>query len=147
MTAGTAATCQPPYLGIKLLKGVAAMGRRYRKRRSNSIVSVVSDVVHIASRLPWWGALLTGLTSYFFIAIILAGYIESQIASQAGSNFYAITEARFGRLVRVCNWVGIACLIVGVFFAVRNYFVSVQAKSNEKSIVSIISKLLGRCID
>ena len=100
------------------------MGRRYRRRRSNSIVSIVADVVHIASRLPWWGALLTGIASYILVAVILGGYIEGHIASQAGSKFHVITEARFGRLVHVCNWVGIACFIAGLFFAVRNYFVS-----------------------
>lgn len=123
------------------------MGRRYRRRGSNRIVSVVGDVVHIASRLPWWGALLTGILSYIFIAIVLGGYIEGHIAAQAGSKFYALTEARFGRLVHVCNWVGIACFIAGLFFAVRNYLISKLARSNEKSIVTILSKLIGRSID
>lgn len=123
------------------------MGRRYRRRRSNSIASIVADVVHIASRLPWWGALLTGIASYILVAIVLGGYIEGHIASQEGSKFYALTEARFGRLVHVCNWVGIACFIAGLFFAVRNYFVSSYARNNEKGIVAIISKLIGRSLD
>jgi len=123
------------------------MGRRYRRRRSNSIVSVIPDIVHIASRLPWWGALLTGVISYFLIAILLGGYIEGYIASQAGSKFHVIIEARSGRLVHVCNWVGIACFVVGLFFAIRNYFVSSRASSNEKGIVAFLSKLIGRRID
>lgn len=123
------------------------MGRRYRRRRSNSIVSVIPDIVHIASRLPWWGALLTGVISYFLIAILLGGYIEGHIASQAGSKFHVIIEARYGRLVHVCNWVGIACFVVGLFFAIRNYFFSNRVTSNEKSIVAFLSKLIGRSID
>lgn len=123
------------------------MGRRYRRRRSNSIVSVISDVVHIASRLPWWGALLTGVVFYFIIAIVLGGYIEGHIASQAGSKFYVVIEARYGRLVHVCNWVGITCFVVGLFFAVRNYFLSNRAGDNEKGIVAFLSKLIGRSID
>jgi len=123
------------------------MGRRYRRRRSNSIVSVIPDIVHIASRLPWWGALLTGVISYFLIAILLGGYIEGHIASQARSKFYVIIEARYGRLVHVCNWVGIASFGVGLFFAIRNYFVSKRASRNEKGIVSFLSKLIGRGID
>lgn len=112
------------------------MGRRYRRRRSNSIVSVIPDIVHIASRLPWWGALLTGIVSYFLIAILFAGYIEGHIASQAGRQFHVIIEARYGRLVHVCNWVGIACFVIGLFFAIRNYFVSISSTSNEKGIVA-----------
>ena len=120
---------------------------KYRRRRSSSIVSIVADVVHIASRLPWWGALLIGIASYVLVAVVLRGYIESHIASQVGSQFHALIEARFGRLVHVCNWVGIACFIAGLFFAVRNYFVTVYACRNEGSIVTIVSKLLGRSFD
>lgn len=123
------------------------MGKRYRRRRSNNIVSVIPDIVHIASRLPWWGALLTGILSYFLIAIVLSGYIEGHLASQAGSKFYGIIETRYGRLVHVCNWVGIACFIAGLFFAIRNYFVFNRASSNEKGIVAFLSKLIGRSID
>jgi uncharacterized membrane protein YczE len=123
------------------------MGGRYRRRRSNSIVTVVSDVVHITSRLPWWGALLTGVISYLFIAIGLGGYIEGHIASQAGNQFHVVMEARFGRLVHICNWVGIACLVAGLFFAIRNYFVNSHATGNEKGIVAFLSKLIGRSID
>lgn len=123
------------------------MGRRYRRRRSNSIVSVIPDIVHIASRLPWWGALLTGVISYFLIAILLGGYIEGHIANQAGSKFYVIIEARYGRLVHVCNWVGMACFVVGLFFAIRNYFVSNRATRNEKGVVAFLSKVIGRSID
>ena len=121
------------------------MRRRYR-RKKNSIVSVVGDVVHITSELPWWGALLTGVISYLLLSIVLGGYIEGQIASQEGSQYHVIFEARFGRLVNVCNWVGIACFVAGLYFTVRNYFTSNLAHSDEKDIVRILSKLLSRYI-
>lgn len=123
------------------------MGRRYRRRKSNSIISIVPDIVYIASRLPWWGALLTGIIAYILIAVLLGGYLESHLASQEGSHLYVILEARFGRMIQVFNWVGIACLIAGLFFAIRNYFVARHARRNEKSIVTILSKLLGRSLD
>src|SRR5690606_29920834 len=52
------------------------MGRRYRRR--NSLGSVVVDIVRIASRLPWWGALLVGLMGYLAIYVGLGGYLEGQ---------------------------------------------------------------------
>jgi len=122
------------------------MGRRYR-RRNNSITSIVSDVVYIAAKLPWWGALLTGMFSYIAIYLMLGGYIESQLAAQEGSKLYPIIEVRLIRIVRVCEWVGIACFLVGVFFSIRNFFVSKQARYTEKSIVTIVSKILGRNLD
>lgn len=123
------------------------MGRRYRRRQKSGITSVVSDVVIIASGLSWWGALLVGITSYILISVILVGHIEGIIASQASSNIHLLTAVRLSHLVYICNWVGLACLIVGLFFAVRNYFVSKHANRNERSIVTILAKLLGRNFD
>lgn len=122
------------------------MGRRYRRRKNNSIISIVPDIVHIASRLPWWGALLTGVIAYILIAFVLGGYLESHLASQEGKVFYGALEARFGRMAQICDWVGIACFIAGLFFAIRNYFVARHARRSEKSIVTIVSKFLGRSL-
>ena len=117
------------------------------RRKKNGITSVVSDVVSITSGLSWWGALLVGITSYILISFVLVGYIEGIIASQASSHIHLLTAVRLSHLVLVCNWVGFACLFVGLFFAVRNYFVSKHANRNERSIVTILAKLLGRDFD
>ena len=121
------------------------MGRRYRRR--NSLGSVVVDIVRIASRVPWWGALLVGLIGYLAICVGLGGYLEGQLAAQEGSRFYPIIEARYGRVIRLTSWVGHACLIVGAFFAVRNYFFGANAQGTEKGIVGIVAKILGRSVD
>lgn len=122
------------------------MGRRYRKK-NNSITSVVGDVVHFAAKLPWWSALLTGFVFYLVIAVLLGGYIESLIAAQQGSKIYPLVEARLGRMVRVFDWVGIACVLVGIFFSVRNYFFRRRAGRTEKGAVTLLSKLFGRELD
>lgn len=96
------------------------MARRYRRRRNQRISSVVGDVVYIAARLPWWGALLLGVSSYLLISVVLTGFLESQIASLDGNQFLAVAEIRLGRIARVTNWVGIACLVAGIYFCLRN---------------------------
>lgn len=121
------------------------MGRRYR--RKNNLGSVVTDVVCVASRLPWWGALLVGLFAYLLIYIGLGGYLEGQLAAQEGSQFYPIIEARYSRLIRLMAWVGNACIIAGAFFAIRNHFFGANAQRTEKGIVGIVAKILGRRID
>ena len=121
------------------------MGRRYR--RKNSLGSVVTDVVQICSRLPWWGALLVGLCAYFLIYVGLGGYLEGQLAAQEGSNIYPILEARDTRLIRLTAWIGNACLVAGVFFAIRNHFFGANARRKEKGIVGIVARILGRSID
>ena len=67
--------------------------------------------------------------------------------SLEGNQFLPIVEIRLGRIIHVLNWVGIACFIVGLFFSIRNYFINQQAQENEKSIVSILSKIISRYID
>lgn len=121
------------------------MGRRYR--RKNSLGSVVTDVVRVASRLPWWGALLVGLCAYLLIYIGLGGYLEGQLAAQEGSQFYPILEARYSRFIRLTAWVGNACLVAGVFFAIRNHFFGANAQRTEKGIVGMVARILGRSID
>ena len=97
--------------------------------------------------LPWWGALLVGVAAFLLVSVGLNGYIESQLLAAQGNQFYPVLEARLGRLSRVCDWVGMAVLLVGIFFAVRNFYVRNRARSTEKSIVTAIAKLLGRSID
>ncbi len=121
------------------------MGRRYR--RKNSLGSVVIDVVQIASRLPWWGALLFGAVAYLLIYIGIGGYLEGQLAAQEGSHFYPVVEARYARIIRLTSWVGHACLLVGAFFAVRNHFFGANAQRTEQGIVGVVAKILGRRID
>lgn len=54
--------------------------------------------------------------------------------------------ARYGRLIKVFNWMGNVCFIVAVIFAIRNYFVSALATGQEKGIITFLSKLIGRSI-
>ena len=123
------------------------MRRRYRRKRSNSITSMVNDITHIVSRLSWWGSLVTGCTAYLFFSILLPSFVEFQLMSLEGNQFLPIAEIRLGRIIHVLNWVGVACFIVGLFFSIRNYFINQQAQENEKSIVSILSKIISRYID
>ncbi len=122
------------------------MGRRNRNS-ANSIVSLVGDAVYIASRLSWWGALLTGIVFYVLISVVLGGYFESQMVAQESTKFFWVTKSWFVRLTNVCEWAGTACLIAGVFFAIRNYFLSNQARRTERSLVTLVSKFLGRYLN
>lgn len=152
LTSGSTVTAFPPLRGYKSARvpGVKSrsrimMGRRYRRR--NSLGSVVTDVVRVAARLPWWGALLVGFLAYLVISIGLGGYLEGKLAAQEGSQFYLVLQARFGRLIRLTDWVGYASLVVGAFFAIRNHFFGANAQNTEKGIVGVVARILGRSID
>lgn len=123
------------------------MGRRYRRRKSTSLFSIVADVVRMAAALPWWGALVLGVISYLAIAVGFGGFIESQIAAQEGSRLHSFLEIRLGRIPLVAEWVGRACIVVGIFFAVRNYFFGNVAGRTERQVVGFLARILGRNLD
>ena len=125
------------------------MGRRYRRRkRSNSLSGVVAEVVKAAARLPWWGALSLGLISYFVVSVGVGGFVESRLAAQeVGSIGHAVLGPRLGKIIRVTEWIGRACIIAACFFAIRNYFWGTTAGRTEKGAVNFISKIIGRNID
>src|SRR5699024_2632221 len=109
--------------------------------------SVVADVVRIAARLPWWGALLVGFLAYLVISIGLGGYLEGKLAAQEGSQFYPVLHARFGRLIRLTDWVGHASLRVGALFAIVSRLFGANAQNTEIGIVGVVASILGRSID
>lgn len=121
------------------------MGRRYRRKKN--LGSLVFDVVQVAARLPWWGAFLLGSMAYLLIAAGLGGYLEAQLAAQEGSRYGAMIEVRYHRFIWIATWVGNACFLVGLIFAIRNYCFGANAKRMEKCGVNVIAKLLGRNID
>ena len=64
-----------------------------------------------------------------------------------GNQFLPIVEIRLRRIVHICNWVGIACFLVGLFFAVRNYYTTQHAQKGEKNVISALSKIISRYFD
>lgn len=118
------------------------MGRRYRRRSS-----IFSDINHIGSKLSWWGALIFGVITFTAFYFLIPMWLEAKLASGSSSNMYPVLEAIFGRRIHWFEYVGIASGIVCLYYSVRNYYVSSTANWKERSIVGILSKILGRKID
>ena len=121
------------------------MGRRYRKKSASS--SILSDSAYIGSRLPWWGALFFGLISFIVFYFIIPMWLESKLHESQSSNLFPALEVILGRRMHWFQWLGLACGLIGLFFTVRNYLVSTQAGYQERSLVSIIARLLSRNIE
>ena len=121
------------------------MARRYRRKSHSS--QIISDSIFVSSRLPWWGALTLGLATFTFFYFIAPAWVMSSIDEQPSR---PITEGLKMVLMRRVHWLeylGIVCGIIGLYFAVRNYFINELAISNERSIVSILSRIIGGAID
>lgn len=118
------------------------MGRRYRRKSTAS--SIVSDTVYMGARLPWWGALILGLVTFILFYFIVPAWLESTLAAQESNRFYPMLEAVFGRRIHWCEWLGMACGLVGLFFGVRNYVWSNPVGYRERGIVALLAKMFGR---
>lgn len=121
------------------------MGRRYKRKSSAS--SILRDIIYIASRLPWWGALLIGFISGALFYFIIPFWLELELQDGRDNRLFIPIEAWYSRHIHKFQWMGIASVIAGLFFAIRNYFFQRNVGYYERSFVGFLSKLLGRNID
>ena len=121
------------------------MGRRYRRRSVAG--SVVRDTVEIANVLPWWGAALLGLILFILFYWLLPLWLQSKLDGLEGNMFKPIVEVVFGRRMHWSQWVGIALGLVGLFFAVRNYFIAYRMDRGDLRGVGWLARLLAKLID
>ena len=127
------------------IKGMNVMGRRYRRRSNAS--QIISDSVVIGSRLPWYGALLFGLISFFIFYYVVPHWFFQTHIEEAGSHVSVGAEALNARGVRLGHYLGIATGAIGLFFSIRNYFCMGMPERSHRGIVAFLARMLGRELD
>jgi hypothetical protein len=121
------------------------MGRRYRRRSHSS--QIIADSVVIGSRLSWVYALLFGLISFLIFYYAFPYWLESRLNAAQGVVSYPGLEVMYGRGIRLFHYLGIATGAVGLFFAVRNYFVLSSTNRSENRVIALLARLIGRHFD
>lgn len=121
------------------------MARRYRRKSAAN--SIISDSAIIASRLPWWGALTFGFITFLIFYFFVPSFLEAKLAEQSANRFYSIYQVIFEHRIHWIEWIGITCLLIGIFFGMRNYFMDSRASYQETWFVSFLAKILGRNVD
>ena len=121
------------------------MGKRYRRRRRSS--SVVSDAAAISARRSWKIALLLGVLMFVVFYFILPAWITSLLSEREGSGSYPFVEEVLSRRLHWIEWIGIACGLVGLFFAIRNYYLGKTANWKERGLVAFFAKWFAKNID
>lgn len=120
---------------------------RYRRRDSNSGAAVVGDLVVVANRASWWVALLLGVVLWAVFSFALPAWIAHQQMAMNENLFRPLIDQLFTRRLHWLNWIGYACLAVGVFFAVKNYVWSQELDRDGRGVVAFLARLLGRSLD
>lgn len=93
------------------------------------------------------GALVVGLVLFVFLYWMVPTWFENNLAKLEGNMFLPIVEARFHYLIRACQWTAVACLLVGLYFAIRNAYIFSPSQKGENRLVAILARLLGRSIE
>jgi len=97
--------------------------------------------------VSWRGALLLGAVSFIVFYFILPAWVASILHEQENNMFYPMLVATFARKLHWLQWVGIATGLIGLYFAFRNYHYGSTARWEERGLVGLIAKLIGRSID
>ncbi|MBB6086994.1 hypothetical protein [Wenzhouxiangella marina] len=105
------------------------------------------DAADIGAKLSWQGALILGALLFIVFYLAIPAWINSVLEGQKNSMFYPTLEAVFARRTHWVQWVGIACALVGAFFALRNYHYGNSASGDERGLVALLARLLGRSLD
>lgn len=121
------------------------MARRYRRRSAAS--GVVRDTVEVANALPWWGAAILGLMLFILFYWVLPFWLQSKLDELQGNMIKPMVEALLGRRMHWLQWIGIALGLVGLFFAVRNYFVVCSMDRRDLWGVGWLARLFARFLD
>lgn len=120
------------------------MGRRYSRSRSSS---VIRDVLDILANSSWYMSLVWGLVFFTLFYYLIPDWLQANIDSNSGNKFFPAIEITIGRRIHWVKWIGVVAGLISIYFAARNYFVHNKPGRDEKSLVTLISKLLGRRID
>lgn len=121
------------------------MARRYRRRSAAS--GIVRDTVEVANILPWWGAAMLGLSLFILFYLVLPFWLQSKLDELHSNMFKPMLVELFGRRMHWLQWIGIALGLVGLFFAVRNYFVVHNMDRRELWGVGWLARLFSRFLD
>jgi len=125
------------------------MGRRYyRRRNKNSTGALVRDTVEVGNRLPWWGAAMMGVLLFSIFFWVVPAWIHYQWESNpVRSPLGDMVRQVFERRLHWIQYLGIVLGLIGVFFAIKNYFWSERLSRQGEHDVGFFSRLLGRLLD
>lgn len=129
-------------------------GRRYRRRGSKSLGSVVDESVHIAARFRPMGALTTGAIGfaifYAVLPIALMAWTDTNKAKLAGPTAAVLAncldQVMWHRFIGPCQWVGIAILLACSAIAAWKALISDTLTNAELTVTSLLAKLFARLL-
>jgi len=124
--------------------------RRYRRRRGNSLGSLVDDSAYIASRFGPGGAMVAGAVGftlfYALLPIALLKWTAAQKVKMAGSMATELSslvdQMVWIRVIEPMQWAGVTVLIVCTAIAIWKLLCEFDLAEEDISLMSSLAKLL-----
>jgi len=91
--------------------------------------------------------LIFGLIVFTIFYFVVPSWLESKLADASDSNLYPMFESIYGRRSHWFEYLGIACGLIGVYFAARNYLTNKYATREERGLVGLVARILSRNLD
>jgi hypothetical protein len=91
--------------------------------------------------------MIFGLLSFTFFYYIAPAWVISLVEEQPSRPITQGIEMVIMRRIHWLEYLGIVCGLIGLFFTIRNYYIAIYARQGERSIVGILSRIIGRNID
>jgi len=125
--------------------------RRYQRRSSDSLESVVDDSAYIAARFGPVGALTTGVVGftvfYALLPVALLAWVDANKAKLVGpaATVFAniLDQVVLQRFINPCQWAGIAILLACCAIAAWKALLSDELTSAELAETCWLAKLLS----
>lgn len=126
----------------------------YRRRRRDSLSSVVDDTAHIAARLGPIGAFWTGVIGFaiFYAALpaCMVAWMADRKATLKGPTAAAfanlLDQVMWYRFISSCQWTGVAILLVCSAIAIWKHLGLADLDGDDVTFLGAASKVVSRLI-
>lgn len=123
------------------------MGRRYYRRKSSMAGEMIRDTAYIGNRLSWQGSAILGFVLFAVFYWLLPWWVQTRLDGLQSNMFRPMLEAAFGRRIHWFQYLGIALGLIGLFFAIRNYFAYDRLDRGGENNIGWFSRILAKLID
>lgn len=120
------------------------MARHHRRRHKTNLVA---QTVSAANRTRWWIAGLIGVLLFAVFYWGLPLFIESVYHYLDGNPYQPIIQRFIMGRIHWVQWIGIALGLIGLFFAVRNFFTAKRLSGQQERDVGFVGKTAARLLD
>ena len=108
---------------------------------------MLKDIVDAANGMSWKACLVFAGVLFALLYLLIPAAIEVYASARQSGTVSIITAPIVRRGTRMFELLGIASVLVCVFFAIRNYAGAARMNARDRSRTGLVARLLSRFLD